>query len=259
MLLLFLLLLSSWAVDAQPQCVYSQFYWLRQPLSAWPAPLQSQTMCGAPWYSVLQTELYQLPNASQRPWLLAFHLMCTAALNAQPASAYGNVTLEIATLTDSLERSCESASNWTLGTRAQSALDHLSAFSRGQLLPLYPPCGNEFANLTTTFSFANVSDLFLITLPNNETVPAGSPFFDEMIVHVYKIQTLLIVFTVLTALCIVPVLIMYVLFLKNKKRDYAARHPNAYQEVHPEMAVGFGEIDLSDEGEVVLDDLSINK
>jgi len=244
---LFLVLLFGVAVLSQEAdsgaCVRDQAYWRDLPQSAWPVALQSATLCGGtPWYDLMQIELLELMSTQSRDsalWLVTFHQTCVAALN-QAAVAAQTATppsLRWATLVEvilhSLEAACDNTGGWSqrwqYDPTLRLLLSQLQSFNRGEILPQFPTCDvppttTNSSNATTVevpyaSLFGNMSDLFLVVLPNNETVPAGSTFFQSVLAQTIQVKILLAIFIGCSIILGIKVGAMWLVYMRNKKRE----------------------------------------
>lgn len=195
-------------------CVNTQNYWLSIPASAWPTTISQKKLCGSTWYDLMKIETVQISNKESIFWFVVFHQMCTASLNDHPLDISSITTV----ILDNLERGCGNTTKWSDQWKSDENMltlyNQLYQFNNGDLLTdEYPSCsmGKE------VFSFYNLSDLFLIGLPTNETVPAGSIFFSTIVAHIFRLNSYFVAFTVCTILLIIMVAIMYALLIKKSK------------------------------------------
>jgi hypothetical protein len=264
MTLLLLLFFLSTALSATPPCVYTQDYWRQQ---ARITAVSNRSLCGAQWDTLMQLDLLRDPR--QQIWLDAFH-QCAAAtgnlarLNRTRSPSGPWTQFFLAQLLDQLERGCTNLTGWALRVRHDTAfqtmLEIVRAFNRGQSAGV-PPCGDEFPPVSP-FSFANRSDLFMVVLPNNETVAAGSAYFSESLANAFQIKALFIAFIALSLALTGLVALMYLMLVRKKRVTYHCCEPRDDDEQsYQALAYGGGigltgdALGLTEDSEIDLSDL----
>lgn len=239
LLLLFLIALAS-GQQAPTACVYTQAYWLQRP-----AAIPPLLLCNTRWDELMRWEVPLLQDTRQQTWLDAFHQTCAATCNlARLNQSQGTVRVLAARLLDLLERGCTNMTEWSLQWRYNepfnALVDAMRAFNRGQFG--VAACQDEFA--VTPFSFANRSDLFMVVLPNNETVAAGSAYFSESLANAFQIKSLFIAFVTLSLVLSAIVALMYTMLVRRRRITYHCCDPDtgedeadapSYLSVNPDM------------------------
>jgi hypothetical protein len=221
----------------QTHCVHDQQYWLSLPKMNWTNGVQDRKICGSSWYDVMKIETVQLRVQINTIWLMAFHQICTASLNDHPIE----IELIINTLYDSLERGCSNITKWSIQWRYDESFVHsyvqLLRFNDGRMEnnTNYPICPNNNNNNNDVFTFYNMSDLFLIILPTNETISEGSTFLSMVVSHIFRLNAYFITFTICTIVLIVIVSIMFVKFLTNRRYKFYCCMPEIHQTGYDDM------------------------
>lgn len=219
MIIIHLLLLLWWMgrENSVHGCIHTQSYWLSNASVPWPSnPPLNQPLCGLSWSALMHLNASQVRDTASLRWLLAFHQLCTATLNLQTqsdttSSLPSSVALSITVVFDSMQRQCDNLASWATASIQDGVL-------AGHLLTLMTynhgstPCKPPNA---LPFSFTQSPQLFF--LDYNETHEDQA----ELVAHTYRIQTFLIIFSVFTAFLVIPGLILYIIMLRNRKRDYS--------------------------------------
>ncbi len=267
-LLLLLLLFLSTALTTAPQqqaCVYTQDYWRQQ---ARVTAVANRSLCGAQWDTLMQLDLLRDPR--QQIWLDAFHQCGAATANLarlnRTRSAGPWTQFFLAQLLDQLERACTNLTGWALQVRHdatfQTMLESVRLFNRGQSTDGVPACGDEFPPVSP-FSFANRSDLFMVVLPNNETVAAGSAYFSESLANAFQIKALFIAFIALSLALTGLVALMYLMLVRKKRVTYHCCEPRDDDDEQSYQALAYGggaglvgdALGLTEDSEIDLSDL----
>lgn len=201
-------------------CVYSQSHWLSNASEPWPTSLYplNQPLCGISWYTLMHLNTSQVRETGSTYFLLAFHQLCTAVLNVDISSTSSSipsdVSLSINVIYDSMQRYCTNMSGWVLESQKDNVLaGHLSRLI--QFNHAGAPCDPISA---LPFSFTQSPQLFF--LGYNETEQSEAKRQAEVIQHIYKVQTLLAVFSTM-ALFLIFIQIIYIVMLKNMRREYS--------------------------------------
>ncbi len=218
-----MLFLLFFALALAEPCVYTQNYWRTQ--------ASALQMCGSRWDALLRFDAPLLVDAQQQVWFDAFQQCAAASFNlARLGVAAGEQATLVALLLGQLERGCASPTNWSLQWRYDASftaqLQQVRALNRGE--SVYPACGDEFA--PPPFSFANRSDLFMVVLPNNETVPAGSAYFGESLANALQIKGLMIAFITLSLMLSVIVALMWFMLVRKRRISYHCCEPRSEEE-----------------------------
>ncbi len=214
----------------QTHCVRDQQYWLSLPSMNWTNGIADRKICGSSWYDVMKIETVQLRDEINSFWFMSFHQICTASLNDHPIE----IDLAITTLYDSLERGCSNITKWSSQWRYDKSVftlyTQLYQFNSGQMEnDGYPSCTDEFKN--NTFTFYNMSDLFLIILPTNETVSEGSIFLSAVVSHIFRLNAYFTAFTICTIILIIVVSVMLAMFASNRRYKFYCCKPDTYTDI----------------------------
>lgn len=218
---LFCLLLLS--VTGSYACVYSQSYWLSNASHPWPTnvyPL-NQPLCGLSWHTLMHLNTSQVKDSRSTYWLLAFHQLCTAVLNLQTKQEASSssplpssVTLSTRFIFDSMQRQCRNMSGWV----QESQRDEIIAAHLSRIIQ-FNHAGQPCDPMSVLpFSFTQQPQLFF--LGYNESEQSEAKRQAEVINHIYKVQTILVIFCSLAVLIIV-LLGIRVIMLKNMRREYS--------------------------------------
>ena len=198
-------------------CVYSQSHWLSSASEPW--PVTTETLCGVPWQTLMRINTSQVKNIGAVYWIIDFHQLCTAVLNLHSeetttsAVLPSSVALATTIVADSMARWCDNMSGWVEETRRDTVLaGHL--YEIIEFNHVGTPCDPISA---LPFSFTQSPQLFFLGYNDTEESEAARQI--AVINHIYKIQTVLVVFSTLSFFLIV-VLSIYVIMLMNKRRVY---------------------------------------
>lgn len=183
------------------------------------APL-NQLLCGVSWQTLMYLNTSQVRESGSTQWLLAFHQLCTAALNLRTQQSSSSVipsgvTLAVNAVYDSMERRCGNLSGWVTEQAQDSVLSaHLRTIMQYNH-------GDEACNPTNSqpFSFTQSPQLFFMGY--NETEEEEASRQAEVMAHIYKIQGSLVVYSSLATFFIIPALVIYIIMLRNKRREYS--------------------------------------
>lgn len=220
-MLLYTILLVS-IVSTSQACVYSQSYWLSNASLPWPmdtAPL-NQPLCGVTWQTLMYLNTSQVRESGSTQWLLAFHQLCTAALNLrtqQQSSSLipSSVTLSVNAVYDSMERRCDNLSGWVAEQEQDTVLSaHLRTIMQYNH-------GGEACNPTNSLPFSFTQSPQLFFMGYNETEEEEASRQAEVMAHIYKIQGSMVVYSSLVTFFIIPALAIYIIILRNKRREYS--------------------------------------
>lgn len=250
LLLSLLLFIVAATGDQQQQCVYTQAYWIDHP-----ALVPQRLLCNTRWDQLMRWEVPQLQDTRQQVWLDAFHHACAAQCNlARLNQRQGEVVGQVALLLGLLERGCGNLTAWSLqwlyNVPFNALLDRVRAYSRG--LAGVPSCADEFA--PAPFSFANRSDLFMVVLPSNETVEAGSVYFGEALANAFQLKSLLIAFIALSIILTIIVTLMFFMLVRKRRITYHCCEPTDEDDAPNYTNINAG-LNLSGDDEIDLSDL----
>jgi len=212
-------------------CVQPQYYWLNTGKENWSSDILSKNLCGSSWYDLMKVETVQLMVPESNFWFVIFHQLCTASLNSPRPLEINSI---ISLVLDNLERGCSNITKWSQQWQNDENIfflyNQLYAFNTGELnSSYYPSCSSiNNSNNVDFFSFANLTDLFLVVLPTNETVPAGSHFFASVVAHIFRLSSTFIAFTAATAVLILVVSVMWAIYFKKMKYSFYWTEPDPY-------------------------------
>lgn len=216
MLLVIILLLNLYNIEA---CVYSQSYWLSNVSEPWPltsSSLLSQPLCGISWYKLMHLNTSQTRDAGSMHFLLGFHQLCTACLNMCIDDNSGSVlpsSVSLATVVifDSMQRYCHNLQGWV----DEVAQDRILS-NNLKILVEY----NHGENVCdpVLFSFTHEPQLFFLSY--NETEQGEAIRRAIAIQELYRTHTFLTVFSCFSAFLIIPGLVLYIIMIHNKRRQY---------------------------------------
>lgn len=217
-----LILFLFYIITESEACVYSQSYWLGNVSEPWPSDVYplNQAVCGLSWRTLMHLNTSQVRDSGATYWLLAFHQLCTAALNlhtqeASSSAVPSSVSLSINVIFDSMQRHCASMSAWVVENEQDTVLStHLRRLI--QFNHAGTPCDSTAA---LAFSFTQSPQLFF--LGYNESEQNEAKRQAEVIHHVFKVQTILATFSGFAAFLVVPMLVIYIVMLKNTRREYS--------------------------------------
>jgi hypothetical protein len=223
-MLFFLLFLTiTWGHET---CIHTQGYWLSNASLPWPLSpftnrsLQESTLCGISWSTLMFLNASQAHDPNALEWLLAFHQLCTATLNwyERPPNTTSilatDVELAIDFIHDSMQRRCDNITSWTLAYHMDSVLR-----SKMNILVRYNHLNKVCENAqqdSLAFAFEDAPELFIINYTNDTARHEA-----EVLTHLYKIQTLLVIFALVVGFVCIPLLFVYILMLRNQKREYS--------------------------------------
>jgi len=204
-------------------CVYSQSYWLSNASNPWPvdtAPL-NLPLCGVAWQTLMYLNTSQVRESGSTQWLLAFHQLCTAALNLrvqqqqQSSLIPSSVALSITAVYDSMERRCDNLSGWVTEQEQDAVLGaHLRTIMQYNH-------GGEACNPTNSLPFSFTQSPQLFFMGYNETEEEETSRQAEVMAHIYKIQGSMVVYSSFITFFVMPALMIYIIMLRNKRREYS--------------------------------------
>lgn len=207
-------------------CVYSQSYWLSNASNPWPmdtSPL-NQPLCGVDWQTLMLLNTSQVRETGATQWLLAFHQLCTAALNLRSQQGGGGgggggmpsgVALSVLAVFDSMERWCDNMSGWVLEEAEDSVLGaHLRTLMQYNH-------GGVACNPTNTLPFSFTQQPQLFFMGYNTTAEEEEAHQAEVMAHIYKIQSAGVVYASFITIFVIPALAIYIVMLRNKRREYS--------------------------------------
>lgn len=243
-------------------CVQPQYYWLTIEKEKWSSDILTKNLCGTSWYDLMKIESVQIRDQAANFWFVIFHQLCTASLNS-PRPLEINSILSL--VLDNLERGCSNISKWSEQWQNDenifSHYNQLYAFNTGELNPLYPSCSTISNNNSVSidsFSFTNLTDLFLVVLPTNETVPAGSRFFADVVAHIFRLSSTFIGFTSASVILILAVSVMYAVYFKKMKYSFYWSEPEPYDDIDIDDNEYYSSISISDsDNSIKMDDVII--
>lgn len=248
MLFVFTLLLVL--VTATQPCVYSQSYWLSNASQPWPmdtSPL-NQPLCGVDWPTLMRLNTSQARETAATQWLLAFHQLCTAALNLrsqEPSSSSSmpsGVRLSVLAVFDSMERWCDNMSGWVIEVTQDNVLG-------AHLRTLIQYNHGGVACNTLPFSFTQSPQLFFMGY--NVTAQDEAARQAELMAHIYKIQSMGVIYASFLTIFVIPSLAIYIVMLRNKKREYTWFKTKEESTIY---SVNGDDGDDDDGGGIILDD-----
>ena len=207
----------------ETSCIYSQSHWLRNISEPWPTtPLLNQSLCGVSWYALMHLNTSQTRDGAAMHWLIAFHQLCTAVLNVnllqEGTSPQGNtgqlpspLALAIDVIFDSMQRYCDNLAGWISAVNQDTVLQHNLA-----TIVRY----NHGSNVCEPVSFLFTQEPQLFFLDYNDTEQAEMMRQANVMKHLYRIQMWLILFSCLSGFLVIPALVIYIIMIRNEKREY---------------------------------------
>lgn len=162
----------------------------------------------------------QVREAAATQWLLAFHQLCTAALNLRMEQASStsllpsSVALSVSTVFDSMQRKCDNLTGWVLEQTQDTVLaSHLRAIMAYNH-------GGAACKLTDALPFSFTQSPQLFFRGYNETEEEEAARQAAVMAHIYKIQGGLVVCMTILVF-IVFALLIYIVMIRNKRREYS--------------------------------------
>jgi len=235
--MLVLLLLVTLAGTLADFCTYTTHEWTQLACSQ----NVTDTMCGTNWCPLLRVDAASMLLAENQPWLLAFHIYATAALNRRSGTSLGvnftdsGIDQAFFLLGDSLEAACENVTQWHLTPSLVRTMDLLFAFNHGVIprggdkAPLTIACGDEFregniTRLDTTFYYINAPDM--ITLRDSTT---GLTISTSVLKQLYSTQLFLFLFNIVEGV-IICLLVLKLIIMRSEEREYTWLKKNVTEE-----------------------------